>query len=134
MRFAVDFDAFAPPPTEAALSPALVAPGLAAFSFPDEAQGWLLTASVEGCASEPLRRSRVLVDACLGLVLEHPRFDAGASFGLVPMGELAAEWWPLHALAVRASTRWLLEVPRSVQTTAFVAFEPSLGVAVHLGK
>ena len=148
VRFAFDLGAFAPPPMEPTLGPGLVPAGLpplipqvpagypgagvAVFSWPD-AHAWLLMASLEGCASEPLRRGKVLVDACLGVALEHPRFGS-AAFGVVPMGELAAEWWPTRAFAVRASSRWLLDVPRRSQATALVAFEPSLGLVVHLGK
>lgn len=150
VAFALDFRAFAPAPPEAPVPPATVplsVPGLAGtstglfaagtgvavFAFPDE-HVWLLTASAEACASEPLRRPRVLLDACLGLVLEHPRFDGFAELGIVPMGELGVEWWPLRALGVRGSTRWLLDVPRQAQGNALIAFEPSLGLVMSLGK
>ena len=67
-------------------------------------------------------------------MLERPRFDSSAELGLVPIGELAAEWWLLRDIGVRASTRWLLDIPRRVPTTALVAFEPSLGIVMQLGK
>ncbi len=142
VRFALDLDAFAPPPQptqEPALLPAGIAlnvavpPGIAS-PYETDAHAWLLTASAEGCASEPLASLAVLVDACLGLAFEHPRFDSVTALGLVPMGELAAEWWPSRVLGVRASTRWLLDVPRPAPTSALVAFQPSLGIVVLLGK
>jgi hypothetical protein len=142
LRFALDLDAFAPPP-QATQEPALLPAGIAlnvavpagiASPYETDAHAWLLTASAEGCASEPLASLAVLVDACLGLAFEHPRFDSVTALGLVPLAELAAEWWPNRVLAVRASTRWLLDVPRPAPTGALVAFQPSLGIVVLLGK
>lgn len=143
VRFAFDLDAFAPAPT-ASVPPGGTINAAGASTptgffpveivFSGEPHAWLLTASAEACASEPLRRDRVLVDACLGLALEHPHFASSGAFGLPPLGELAVEWWPLHTLGVRGSTRLLFDVPRPMPTSALVAFEPSLGVVVHLGK
>jgi hypothetical protein len=144
VAFGLDLRAFAPPPAETIVAPTPAGAFLngsdntptfpLTLALPGDPQVWLLTASLEGCASEPLRRGRIVVDACLGLVLERPRFDSSDKLGLVPMSELAAEWWPLRAMGLRASTRWLLDVPRPVSTSALVAFEPTLGVVMHLGK
>ncbi len=146
LAFAVDVGAFAAPPNRASAGSMSASPipvsaiatdpngtlvlgspaGIALPNVP------LLMATAEGCASEPLRHDRFLVDACLGVALEHPRFSysVGGS-GLVPLAEMAAEWWPLHALGVRGSARVLLDVPRS--SSSVVSFEPSIGIATHLG-
>jgi hypothetical protein len=146
VAFGLDLRAFAPPPAPTAFEASALVPELAlnqsgvfagamtgAVTSPIDAQVWLLTASLEACASEPLRRGRLVVDACLGLTVERPRFSSD-KLGLVPMSELAAEWWPMRSVGLRASTRWLLDIPRSVPITALVAFEPTLGVVMHLGK
>ena len=144
VAFGLDLRAFSPPPAPTAFRVPVPLAGLAVnqpgtfpegvTSSPIDAQVWLLSASLEACASEPLRRGRLVVDACLGLTVERPRFGSSDEFGVVPMSELAAEWWPLRALGVRASTRWLLDVPRPLPSSALVAFEPTLGVVMHLGK